>query len=146
MKKIISAGKINPEEIHENLKKGYGMEHPERVSGYAGFFINYGDVYASDQIAYGMECNKEFRDFVLQSIQDFKSDEYGMISNSDYFENVEDKWLAGGGRLFGRYPYGEFRKYNEYEMPEDFIKIRYYFGKTYVMYDSELDSECISQS
>ena len=144
MKKIMSARKIDPAEIHENLKNGFGIEHPEKINGYVGFFVNHGDVFASDDVAWRMEHNKDFNDFVVQSIRDFKNDHYGMISDSDYYLNVEGKWIAGGDNLFGRYPFGAFRKYDEYEMPGEYIKVRYYEGKTYVMFDSELDSVCIN--
>ena len=141
MKKIISAVKTDPEKIHESLKTGFGLEHPEKINGYVGFFVNYGDVYVSDDIAQRMECNKDFSDFIYRSIHDFQNDSYGVISSGDDYLNVENKWIAGGGPLFGRYPYGAVREVNGYQIPADFIKIRYVDRNTYVSYDSDWDEK-----
>ncbi len=143
MKKIISAGVVDPREIHEKLKKGYGLEHPERVNGYRGFFVSYGNVYVSDDVAVRMEHSKEFSDFVYQSFRDFQNDSYGMIANFDHDENVECKWLGGAAPVLGRYPYGPLRNLHGYAMPETFIKIRSHGDNTYIMFDAELDSVCI---
>lgn len=43
MKTIIKKKQTDPHAIHESLQKGYGIEHPERISGYAAFFFDLGD-------------------------------------------------------------------------------------------------------
>lgn len=141
MKTIIKKKQQDPKAIHESLQKGYGIEHPERISGYAAFFMNYGDISVSDNVDHDMAHFPEFRDFVLSSLHDFQNDEYGYVSRSDYYENIEDKWIAGGFEIFGRYAYGAFRREGggKQEMPGSFIKIRYYHGNTYILYDSEPD-------
>ena len=140
MKTIIEAmPKQDPAKIHETLQKGYGTKHPEKIHGYAAFFMDYGEVKASDHVAYGMEHNRDFREFVYASIRSFKNDDYGLISDSDWDNNIEDKWISGGYDLMGRYAYGTAQGKRHGPLPERIIKIRYYRGTTYVLYDAEFD-------
>ncbi len=139
MKTIIKEKPMDPHAIHENLQKGYGIEHPERISGYAAFFMSYGDIIVSDRVAEVMDRNESFRDFVMTSLRAFQADKYGQISMSDYNENIELKWLAGGGDLFGRYAYGRVEDVFGQMMPQEFIKIRVFKDSTFILYDSEPD-------
>ena len=139
MKTIIKKKQIDPRAIHESLQKGQGIEHPERISGYAAFFMSYGDIIVSDLVAGAMARDERFRDFVMTSLQEFQGDDYGMISVEDYYCNIEDKWIAGGGDLFGRYSYGKNIKIDRYDIPEAIIKIRMYKDNTFILYDSEPD-------
>lgn len=138
MKKIKESEKMNPEARHRTLQKGYGIEHPERINGYAGLFFHIGDVYASDWIAERMECSEQFREFVLQSLDRFSNDDYGDISESDHDENIEVKWISCGWPLFARYGYMIDRG-NGKEVLETVIKIRRLKDATTVMEESEMD-------
>ncbi len=140
MKTIIAAKpKQDPAEIHRSLQKGCGIKHPEKIHGYAGFFMNYGEVKASDAVAALMEKDEEFRSFVHGSFRAFRNDDYGCISESDRDANIEDKWLCGGYELFGRYPYGPLQETGRIcgPLPKHSIRIRYFKGTTYVLFDSE---------
>ena len=141
MKTIIEAKpRPNPAEIHKALQKGYGIKHPEKISGYAGFFMDYGEVKASDEVARGMENSTDFRDFVLASVRSFQNDDYGLISDFDWVDNIENKYLCGGGgEMFGRYAYGRTNGMGHGPLPQRIIKIRCYKGNTYVLYDWEYD-------
>ena len=142
MKTIIEAmQKQDPKKVHETLQKGYGVKHPEKILGYAGFFMDFEEVQASDAVAALMEKDESFRDFVLASFRAFQKDDYGRISESDRLDNIEDKWLGSGSELFGRYPYGpvqETERINS-RLPKNSIKIWYFHGTTYVLLDSESD-------
>ena len=136
---IIKGKTTDPKVIHETLQNGYGIEHPEKIAGYGAFFMNYGDICVSDRIAFRMDHNEEFRNFVMDSLRSFQKDDYGQISRNDYDENVESKWiLGGGGEMFGRYPYTPPSTKNQ-PVPESIIKIRTYEHNTYILYDSEPD-------
>ena len=142
MKTIIEAKpKQDPGKIHETLQKGYGVKHPEKIHGYAGFFMDYGEVKASDAVAALMEEDRDFNLFVHTSFQRFQKDDYGRISESDRMDNIEDKWLDGGRELFGRYPYGPVEDTERVycRLPKNSIKIWYIHGTTYVLFDSESD-------
>ena len=138
MKKIYSAERKDPKVVLEACKVGYHIEHPERINGFAGLCMNYGDVYVMDDIARRMDSFQQFKDFVLKSLDDFRHDKYGDISDNDESNNIEDKWIAGGWDLFGRYPWPEISSSGK---PYDYIKIRFYHGNTYVYYDSDLEFE-----
>ncbi len=139
MKTIIRKKQQDPKAVHENLQKGYGIKHPEKTSGYAAFFMNYGDIRVSDKVAGLMDRRPDFRAFIQSSIQAFQNDQYGHISWHDHEENIEDKWIAGGYELFGRYAFGRVHESDGFAMPDEYIKIRYYHGNTYVLLDSEPD-------
>ena len=138
MKKIREAEKLDREARHQALQKGYGVEHPERIHGYAGLFFTLGDVYASDEVMKFMEWSEDFRAFVFQSLDRYAHDDYGDISENDHDENVEVKWLSCGWPLFGRYGYKTDRG-NGKEVLLTVIKIRRLQNATTVMEDSEMD-------
>ena len=135
MKKIMELRKPDSQQIHESLSKGYGIPHPERISGYAGFFIRYGDVFVSDLIACTMDRIPAFHRFIRESVRRFTNDEYGLISQSDKDENIELKWLAGGGPIFGRYAFEERVMPDGEKEAAEIIKIRLYKGNTYILFD-----------
>ena len=101
MKKIKEAEKMDRAARHQALQKGYGIERPERISGYAGLFFTLGDVYASDWVAEWMDQSEAFRAFVFRSLERFENDDFGDISELDRTDNIETKWLSCGWPLFG---------------------------------------------
>ena len=136
MVKLFEGKKIDPKAIHESLQKGYRIKHPEQIAGYAGFFYNLGDVYASDAVFKRMEQFQEFKDFVLNALKNFEDGEYGDISQFDLDENIENRWLFGVPKLFGRYGFHPIgTRYRE------IIRIRQWNKITYIMYDSDHDAE-----
>ena len=138
MKKIKEAEELDREARYQALQKGYGVEHPERIHGYAGLFFDLGDVYASDWVAEWMDQSEGVRAFVFQSLERFENDDYGDISENDHDENVEVKWLSCGWPLFGRYGYKTVRE-NGKEVLLTVIKIRRLKNVTTVMEESEMD-------
>lgn len=105
--------------------------------------IYYGDVYVSDWLAGIMVNDRELGKQVLQAIERFKADDFGLISGYDRI-NTND-WYFGGD-FIGRYSVGKWKNAVEIEeqqmkinMSEMYIKIRTYQGNTYVLVDSEWD-------
>ena len=128
-----------PQFTYEQLRKGYGVKHPEKISGYMAFSFNLGNIFASDAVAARMDTNPTFQDFVFSSLQNFQNDNYGFISPFVDAGDIEGKWLSGGIDLFGRYAYGKIVTQKDVAMPEEYIKIRMYRGNTYILFDSEPD-------
>ena len=129
----------DPDIIHRGLQKGLRIEHPERIAGYAGFFYEPGDVYAITHIARYMEYER-FRVFVEVSLKRFEKGDFGDISGNDNDENIENRWLFGIDRLFGRYGFylydsskGSGRSY------DIVICIRKHQGNTWITSDSDPD-------
>ena len=143
MVKLFEGEKKDPKAIHESLQKGYGIEHPERISGYAGFFYELGDVYASDAIYQRMETFKGFKDFVLASLKEFEEGEYGDISEVDLDTNIENRWLFGIPKLFGRYDFRLHKSFHGDVMYQEIIRIRQRMKKTCILYDDEDETEII---
>ena len=137
--RIMRAEKKDGQKIHEGLKKGLGISHPERISGYAGFFFSMGDVYASESVA-RMMTGPYFRKFVFDSLKRFGKGDFGEISDSDEMEDIENRFLSGCGRLFARYGYyltrtGIQKGTRFYKV----IRVRMYGKNTWVTFDDEID-------
>ncbi len=131
--------KPDPEEIHRGLQQGLQIEHPEKIMGYAGFFRSLGDIYASGYIAGEMD-RERFRNFVTDSLKRFDKGDFGDISESDRSANIDDRYLFGINRAFGRYGY--FLSDRDQEGKDPFyevICIREHDGNTWVTCDSEPD-------
>ncbi len=143
--KWIEGKKTDPEAIREALKKGYRTEHPERTAGYCGFFFSPGDVYLSCRVAEFIRV-PEFRDFVLDALKRFDAGDWGLISGSDVDENTENRYLFGIDRLFGRYGYPAVGQSSGETRCREYIKIRHLNGNTYVLFDSDMDSEIPSDN
>ena len=141
MVRLLEGKKKDPEKIRETLQKGYGAKHPETIMGYAGFFYETGDVYASDAIFRRISCLPEFRDFVMDAIKRFEAGDFGDISESDLDENTENRWLFGVPRLFGRYGYKPHASGEGGTIYREIIRIRQWGEHTYILFDSELDTE-----
>ncbi len=140
MIKLLNGSKTDKESIHKALQKGYGIEHPERISGYVGFFFNPGDVYVSDGVAEWIKESDAYN-FILESLKRFEREDYGHISESDKSENAENRWLWGTDHIFGRYGYKPIPLEGGDVQYQDFIKIRFLRGNTFVLFDSEMDDE-----
>ena len=141
MIKLIVKKEKNSQAIHASLKNGYGTKHPERIAGYAGFCFDLGDVYVTDQIYQRMDSFPAFRGFIMESIKRFDQGDYGEISEMDDEENNENRWLFGCPRLFGRYGFHYHVTFDGSKRYQDVIKIRYWDGNAYVLYESDLDTE-----
>ena len=141
MVKLLEGKKKDSLAIHESLQKGYRIEHLERIAGYAGFFYETGDVYISDAIDRRIKQLPEFLDFVMKSLKEFEAGKYGDISESDFDENQENRYLFGIRRLFGRYGFNKRENYLGEPCYMEIIKIRKWGDNTYIMYDSDLDTE-----
>ena len=141
MVKLLEGKKKDARAIHESLQKGYRIVHPERITGYAGFFYETGDVYISDAIDRRIKQLPEFLDFVMKSLKAFEAGKYGDISKDDYDENEENRYLFGIRRLFGRYGFKLCKNYLGEPCYMEIIKIHKWGDNTYIMYDSDLDTE-----
>lgn len=133
--RIRKAEKRDPEKIHRDLRKAYGIGHPERIMGYAGFFFDPGNVYVSGSIAEWMELER-FSAFVLDSLKRFEKGDWGEVSQSTKDENIENRYAFGIGRLFGRY---RTRQAGWEDLFDEVICIRLHDGNTWITGEDEAD-------
>lgn len=85
----------DPEAIVKGLQKGYGIEHPEKIAGFAGFFRDIPVVYAYGIAEKLAEEDTKIAEEFVGFVKRFMQDDYGFVSRDEYSNNGEQKWLAG---------------------------------------------------
>ena len=128
----------DPEAERRRLQKGYGIEHPERINGYAGLFFGRGDVFVSETVWNFMK-NGPLEKFVPDALKRFEKEGYGDISSGDIEQNGENRWLGNGDRVMGRYGYYYGDEYQGKDRFDEVIRIRTWKGNTWITFDSEPD-------
>ena len=95
----------DPKKICEAVKAGYGIEHPERISGFYGAFMcPRKDVYVSDELASILRRNSETEEYIGDCVKRFMNDDYGFVTEWEEGAYIEDKYIGGGTSWFiGRY-------------------------------------------
>ena len=96
------------EQVYKDCQQGYGIQRPDKVSGFAGFFYRLPDVYAygaAEKWAENSEAVvEEFKVFIKR----FLTEDYGFVTRSEYDNNGENKWLAGSSNwTIGRYSFSD---------------------------------------
>ncbi len=89
----------NPDQYEatvERLQKGYGIEHPQKISGFAGFLCSIPDVYAYGWAEKLAEENPRIAEEFVGFVKRFAREDYGFVSRDEYDFNGEQKWLGGG--------------------------------------------------
>ncbi len=128
----------DPETERRRLQKGFGIEHPERINGYAGLFFGRGDVFVSETVWDFMK-DGDLEKFVLDALRKFERENYGDISNGDIEQNGENRWLSNGDLVMGRYGYYYGDEYMGKNRFDEVIRIRTWKGNIWITYDSEPD-------
>lgn len=97
--------KKDPQKIHEAVKAGYGIEHPECISGFYGaFMLPEKDVYVSDEVAKAASRSAATIYYLDDCIARFNNDDYGFVTEWEEGAYAEDKYIAGSMSWFiGRY-------------------------------------------
>ena len=137
--RIVKGKQVNPEAIRKGFQQSLGVQHPERISGFAGFLFQTGDVYASGSIIEFIR-DQQFRTFVLESLKRFEIGDYGEISSGCQDQNTENRCLFGIDNVFGNYGY--YRNDGDRDLhgqPDEYVRIRKYRGSTWVTFDTEPD-------
>ena len=97
--------KPDPQKTRETVSKGYGIQNPERVLGFAGAFLfHVPDVYISDTIASRLKLNPTFKDDLLTMLERFCTDDYGFVTFLEQNSNNETRYLCGSSTwMIARY-------------------------------------------
>ena len=92
------------EEVVENCQKGYGIKHPEKVSGFQGFFFRLHDIYLYGRLEAWVLNNPELREPLTDYIRRFAREDYGFVTPAEHDNNLENRWIAGScSWTIGRY-------------------------------------------
>lgn len=127
MKLFYQSPKFDIGKIYKEVQKGYGIEKPERVMGYAGTFLfTLGDVYTSDMLNRFMLKDVTLADYLSVIMNRFMKDDFGEVSKDIESNNLENRYIGGGSYMIGRYNsfYG-------------FIKLKTLPGYTLLSFDAE---------
>ncbi len=96
MKLFYKDEKPNLSKIQEVTSKGYGIPHPEYISGYAGTFLfSLLDVYLSEQLEQLINVRPHFTSALYNLLKLFKKDEYGYVSQDEQLSNGEQRYFCG---------------------------------------------------
>lgn len=91
-------------EIYESVQKGYGIEHPERISGFrAAFYPCTPDIYVSDALEKILLENPSFASVLMDKHGKMMEHEFGDISEQVKDNNLESIYFNGGNNIHGRY-------------------------------------------
>lgn len=83
--------------IHDATSKGYGVQHPERIHGYAGAFLfTLLDVYLSERLEKLLEQKHELIPVLQNLLIRFKNEDYGRVSDDEQCSNGEQRYICGG--------------------------------------------------
>lgn len=96
---------IDYQEIHDVVKKAYGIEHPEKIHGYAGaFMFTLLDVYVSDRLEPILESDPQFSAQLMDIIKRFSREDYGESFSDEVDNNIERRYFGFSSRfMIARY-------------------------------------------
>lgn len=90
---------IDHQEVHEAVKKAYGIEHPERIQGYAGVFMfSLLDVYISDRLERLLDADPQLPAQLMEIIKRFKREDYGEAFSDEVDNNIERRYFGFSSR------------------------------------------------
>lgn len=105
MKLFYQEPQPNAKKIHKCLSKGYGIKHPENISGYAGTFLfRVPDVYLSDKVANRLERNEKASEELMSMITRLHKNDYGFVTDFEQECNIETRYFSySPSWMIGRY-------------------------------------------
>ena len=99
---------VSYEKVRSRYRQGYGIEHPEKISGFAGAFFRLPDIYVYGRLEKWLENNEGLEDELKKFIDRFRAEDYGFVSRDEQEGNDENRWLCGScDRSIGRYSFGK---------------------------------------
>ncbi len=123
------------EQIQKGCQQGYGIENPEKVSGFMGFFYMLPDIYVYGMLEHWMDSDERLEKELLKLIIRFNKEDYGFVTRAEHSNNLENKWLCGSA-------YGAIARYSfdDSDLAERYGGVVLEFFKDYgLMYSMEED-------
>ena len=113
---------VDLERQHKAAQKGYGIEHPEKIQGFGGYFgFAFGDIYIDEYSFELLQTDKDFEAIVNACLTQFRNLDYGRKARKEERDlNFENRLFFGlNCGLVGRYEtrYGIL----EIQIPEEGI-------------------------
>ena len=94
------------EKIHASVKKAYGINNPQNIQGYGGYFgFSFGKIYIDEHISNALEFESGLEGELNACLERFRALDYGdMATDSEKELNTENRLFFGlNCGLTGRY-------------------------------------------
>lgn len=99
MRLYIKGEKVDVQKRIEQVGKAYGIRHPERIHGFAGYFLRgTPDTYLSDKAEEYLVLHPEFETELKEIIRQFNGGDFGMLPKDDVQAQLEDIYMFGAFR------------------------------------------------
>lgn len=88
--------KVDYAKVREQVGKAYGIENPQNIQGFYGYFC-YGEdnIWISEAVEKYLLGDGEFAKELDEAIKRFYKDDFGDIGKDVYSENIANKYLFG---------------------------------------------------
>ncbi len=87
--------RLGHEQAVEVCQQIYGIEHPERISGFGVFGYKLFDIYLYGRLENWVEDNPDLEEELNEFIRQFMREDYGFVTRDEAYNNSENKWLCG---------------------------------------------------
>ena len=92
----------NYNSIADQLKKCGGICDNRLPQGFSAIaMFDYQDIYVNDELY--LQLNSDIRLEIDNCLTRFSKDDYGIISDEDKDENVDNKYFGNGKNIIGKY-------------------------------------------
>ncbi|MBQ6425179.1 MAG: hypothetical protein IJK14_06290 [Clostridia bacterium] len=99
MRLYIKKEKVDVKNRTEMVGQAYGIKHPEKVHGFAGFFLRGDpDTYLSDGTEAYLNAHPEFETEIQEAVRRFRADDFGLLPKFDVQAQLEDIYMFGAFR------------------------------------------------
>lgn len=96
MRLFIKGEKVDVKKRIEMVGQAYGVKHPEKVHGFAGYFLRgEPDTYLSDGTEMYLDAHPEFETEVREAARRFSADDFGILPKDDVRAQLEDIYMFG---------------------------------------------------
>ncbi len=99
MRLYIKGEKVDVQKRIEQVGKAYGIRHPERVHGFAGYFLrSTPNIYLSDKAEAYLNQHPGFEAELNGIVKRFNGDDFGLLPKDDVQAQLEDIYMFGAFR------------------------------------------------
>ena len=99
MRLFIQGEKVDVQKRIEQVGQAYGIRHPERVHGFAGYFLrSTPNIYLSDKAEAYLNQHPGFEAELNGIVKRFNGDDFGLLPKDDVQTQLEDIYMFGAFR------------------------------------------------
>ncbi len=92
------------DQVVEGCKTGYGINHPEKISGFNSYFFRLADIYLVGELEEWCDRDPRIEVELQKFIKRYEKEDYGFVTRAESNNNSENRWLCGScSWTVGRY-------------------------------------------